>query len=306
MSFAAEMLASIIEDMIQWGLEKVLDRYYSFYLGVVIDNVDDEDLDRLVFKIPSISDETWRALAYPKYQYASEQAGGRFLPDIGDHVWIEFERGDKRYPYWTSGVWDKPEKGDLDTPSDFQGNQSIRGFISKKGHGFYWDDGDKKERCIMRWSDGSGSKFSMVTMDTDGGVQIRDHKGNMLHLDPKNEKISLWDQHGNIYSSDEKGARILAKDGSFLDLAEDLMQLVSKKDVVVVGQAINLKGSGVAVGDGATDPIILGNKWLAYMVELVTLLISHTHASPAGPTSPTTVPLKPPDKTLLSLSNTVK
>ncbi len=79
------------------GLES-MGRHYSCYRGFVAENKDPKNLDRLFVTVPHISgtkqEGNW---AWPK----GKSHTNRDIPKLGDMVWVEFERGDYRYPVWS-------------------------------------------------------------------------------------------------------------------------------------------------------------------------------------------------------------
>ena len=83
------------------------DAYYGKYRGTVMNNIDPEGLGRIQATVPGVpgldkSPTTW---AYPCVPIAGKQRGVYTVPETGAGVWIEFERGDPRYPIWVGGFW---------------------------------------------------------------------------------------------------------------------------------------------------------------------------------------------------------
>jgi hypothetical protein len=77
---------------------------FGKYRGQVIDNVDPEQIGRLLVSVPdALSDSTrW---AMPCVPFAGNQSGFFALPPRGANVWVEFERGEVDYPVWTGCFW---------------------------------------------------------------------------------------------------------------------------------------------------------------------------------------------------------
>lgn len=83
------------------------ERYYGKYGGTVFNNIDPEALGRILAIVPGVpgfevAPTSW---AQPSVPLAGKQRGTYFVPEVGAGVWIEFERGDPRYPIWTGGFW---------------------------------------------------------------------------------------------------------------------------------------------------------------------------------------------------------
>jgi len=80
-------------------------RYYGKYRGLVIDNIDPEQIGRVLVQVPDVLGETPSSWAMPCVPAAGIQSGCFIVPPIGSQVWIEFEQGDPDYPIWTGGFW---------------------------------------------------------------------------------------------------------------------------------------------------------------------------------------------------------
>jgi hypothetical protein len=82
---------------------------FGKYEGVVVDNVDPQNLGRLKVKVPLVmgNQEVWAKACVP---YAGPLAGGAqigffALPPLDSHVWVEFEGGNQDYPIWVGCQW---------------------------------------------------------------------------------------------------------------------------------------------------------------------------------------------------------
>lgn len=82
-----------------------LTRYYGKYRGTVIENIDPEQIGRVMVQVPDVLGETPSSWALPCVPVAGVQSGVFVVPPIGSQVWIEFEQGDPDYPIWTGGFW---------------------------------------------------------------------------------------------------------------------------------------------------------------------------------------------------------
>jgi hypothetical protein len=80
-------------------------RYYGKYRGTVIDNIDPEQIGRVLVEVPDVLGLTPSSWAMPCVPAAGIQAGVFVVPPIGSQVWVEFEQGDPDYPIWTGGFW---------------------------------------------------------------------------------------------------------------------------------------------------------------------------------------------------------
>jgi hypothetical protein len=80
-------------------------RYYGKYRGTVIQNIDPEQIGRVIAMVPDVLGMTPSSWAMPCVPAAGIQAGTFVVPPIGSGVWIEFEQGNPEYPIWTGGFW---------------------------------------------------------------------------------------------------------------------------------------------------------------------------------------------------------
>jgi Type VI secretion system/phage-baseplate injector OB domain len=80
-------------------------RYYGKYRGTVIENIDPEQIGRILVLVPDVLGLTPSSWAMPCVAAAGIQAGMFIVPPIGSGVWVEFEQGDPDYPIWTGGFW---------------------------------------------------------------------------------------------------------------------------------------------------------------------------------------------------------
>jgi Type VI secretion system/phage-baseplate injector OB domain len=80
-------------------------RYYGKYRGFVLENLDPEQIGRVLVQVPDVLGVIPSSWAMPCVPAAGIQAGCFVVPPIGSQVWVEFEQGDPDYPIWTGGFW---------------------------------------------------------------------------------------------------------------------------------------------------------------------------------------------------------
>jgi hypothetical protein len=80
-------------------------RYFGKYRGSVIENLDPQQIGRVLVQVPDVLGETPSSWAMPCVPVAGIQAGCFAVPPIGSQVWVEFEQGNPDYPIWTGGFW---------------------------------------------------------------------------------------------------------------------------------------------------------------------------------------------------------
>ena len=80
------------------------EKFFGKYRGVVINNVDPEQMGRIQAQVPDVSGGTTLGWAIPCAPSNLPKKVGSALPKVGSRVWIEFEAGDFNQPVWT-GRW---------------------------------------------------------------------------------------------------------------------------------------------------------------------------------------------------------
>ncbi|MBL8985744.1 MAG: hypothetical protein JNJ80_05720 [Gemmatimonadetes bacterium] len=111
--------------------------FFGKYRGAVVANVDPLKLGRIQVHVPAIHGEetVW---AMPCVPLAGRQSGFVISPEVGAHVWVEFEGGDPAYPIWSGCFWGNDEHPTMDhkrTP-DAQLALIIPGFSLRVGTDF--------------------------------------------------------------------------------------------------------------------------------------------------------------------------
>jgi len=81
------------------------ERYYGKYRGLVLNNIDPMQMNRLMVQVPDVGGLIPATWAMPCVPVAGIQNGMVALPMIGSGVWVEFEQGDPDYPIWVGCFW---------------------------------------------------------------------------------------------------------------------------------------------------------------------------------------------------------
>lgn len=151
------------------GIEAV-GRYYSFYRGLVLDNVDKEHMNRLRVAVPSVQGgiSIW---AYPFAQHGGLGTGFKYLaPEIGDTVWVMFEYGNPSKPIWAYCGWSLDQiPEELDHPKRM-------GFVSPNGNMVVMDE-DTGELLVqtngpIQIKAGNNQPIILNDGDNDGLINI--------------------------------------------------------------------------------------------------------------------------------------
>jgi uncharacterized protein involved in type VI secretion and phage assembly len=79
--------------------------YFGKYRGTVVDNIDPQQIGRVMALVPDVLGESPSSWAMPCVPAAGIQSGIFIVPPVGSSVWMEFEQGNPDYPIWTGGFW---------------------------------------------------------------------------------------------------------------------------------------------------------------------------------------------------------
>jgi uncharacterized protein involved in type VI secretion and phage assembly len=139
-------------------VERLKNRFYGKYRGIVTEVEGAGGRGRLKAKVPAVLGDTPSGWCSPSVPYAGPGVGFAFLPEVGAGVWIEFEGGDVSYPIWSGCYW---RDGEL-PPEGAPAKKVLR---TKAGH--------------------------QIALDDDGqSITITDPSGNSVTLDPSGVTVS--------------------------------------------------------------------------------------------------------------------
>lgn len=177
--------------IIEKGLEG-LNRFYSIYRAVVIDNQDPDKANNLKVWIPEVLGGL-QAWAIPRNQQGGEGNGFKSLtPDIGDYVYVTFEYGDASKPLWEYHGWAKGESPfPLNDPNYF-------GFITPKGNRIIVNEEDgtldvsfKGQIFVRSASEVIISGGTLVNINGEDGVVVNGgENGGVINIDPLTQKLN--------------------------------------------------------------------------------------------------------------------
>jgi hypothetical protein len=177
-------LKYLLELITHDGIE-TFGRHYSCYRGFVMENRDPNGMDRIFVRVPHISgrkDEgNW---AYPKGKSHTDHE----LPKVGDMVWVEFERGDYRYPVWS--FCNQTRKLGYNQPKDPESHRRI----TERGHTTEMNDRED---------------YVSVNHRNGGHIRFDNEKAEVKH--ENGSEVTVYNDHIDII--DKSGSRITLKDG---------------------------------------------------------------------------------------------
>lgn len=124
-------IISVFKDMIYYGLE-TFGRYYSSYRAFVFDVKDPLNIQRVKLIIPEVGGpnpyEYW---AFPKGVFSGPGYGTQMIPQPGDTVWVEFQRGHPDVPVYSLGHFGGQE---IPTDDDDLLDPNCYWMITPQGH----------------------------------------------------------------------------------------------------------------------------------------------------------------------------
>jgi uncharacterized protein involved in type VI secretion and phage assembly len=273
-----DTLAELLQ---RYGIE-YFKRFYGVYRGLVEDNQDPEKRGRVRVRVPLLGN-----LAAPpvwidsSFSFAGRGFGSFEVPEVGSAVWVAYEVGNPRTPvvYW--GGW----HGEGFVPPELAPVADLtpwrRGFVTRMGHVFAFDDEPGKESITIQWhqpdpgdaalkatnprvaADRTKGKTASIKLQSDGSILVTDAHGSSVHMDASGEKVVVK-AAGNTVTLDSSGATV--------------------------------DSPAVVLGQGADTPAVRGR-------DLVQYLLTHTHLTSWGPSGP---PITPPPASILSTRVTLK
>lgn len=311
-------LVKFIKLLGQEGLEDVLNLYYGTYRATVSDNKDDQKRGR----VRVIFDDFGHTQEYkawiPPAMPVGKDHGSFWVPEIGDSVRVVFANGNLATPRCYFGGWYGKEEVPVEFAYSSDGRPVKRGFITRMGHSLVFSDEPDNEYIRMTWhkpdsgdeavtdpsktADRDRGDWSYFEFEPDGSFILANKNGSMMKFDASKPKQSILfiDEHGNSITTGSNGAKIVDKDGDYVELGKEKVNVVAKKTINCMGTTINLSSGGVNIGQGAAMSAVLWEPLLAW-------LSTHTHPTGVGPSGPAAAaPTGPPPPTIASQSVKLK
>lgn len=227
------------------------------------------------------------------------QWGWFIVPDVGEIVEIVATvQGDTDDSFGQTSLenpnlrwkgvrhWSEDQDGDTPrtVPEDFTATNygKRRGFATPAGHVLLFDDTEGKEKVSITHHSQSDDKFSSMSIDEDGSVVLANKNGSLIYLNAKQGQIAMIDEHGNSYTSDADGIRLIDAFANIIDMKDGDIQLIGQGNIIATCADFTAASGSYSHGDGATEPTVLGTK-------LLTWLAAHTHTDAMGGTGPPAV-----------------
>lgn len=296
-----------LEQLLKLIEERVLNRFYGKYPGVVRDVEDPLKVGRLRASVPAVlGEDVQTGWALPCAPFGGGKNRGLLcMPEVGDTVWIEFAGGDISQPIWAGAFWGAPDSAgqqddlaqetgaEVPTSDDEGAGPGLHVLRTRTGHCLSLkDEGDivlahgEKKQELRLTQNGSVTVKTEKADDPaagDGEVVVKTEKVELRlkedhSLFAKTEKVELqMGQDGEVRVKTEKVELKFAANGE--------VTLKANGDVKVEGQNITVEGQAIKLGAGASHPLVLGDTFM-------TLFNSHTHPTGVGPSGPPASPMQ--------------
>lgn len=226
--------------------------------------------------------------------------GWFYIPDIGEIVEIEVTEGssedeqngqmsiDNLDIKWRSARAYGNEEGDIPTPinEDFTSTNygKRRGFATPMGHVFLFDDKEGSEQVSLKWQNKAGENC-FFAMDKDGSIVMSNKTGTTLFFNAKDGQMSIIDQHGNVFSSDSVGLKLIDASGNSVELKSGAIIVLGQSGVTISCKDAVIDAGNVEI-TGNVEAAVLGTTFLP-------LLNAHVHPTGVGPSGTPTPPFAP-------------
>jgi uncharacterized protein involved in type VI secretion and phage assembly len=191
---------------------------YGVHYGIVCQNKDPENLNRVKIRLPWLDEGDtdqlhWAQLATPM---EGAQWGWLTIPDIDDVVAVVFIAGDTSQPVVIGGVWSTPDNS---PEPNSDGKNNFRGYRSRSGHRMILDDTAKTKVVFAD---------KTLTLTVGIGNFAKDGEGpNVCAV----FKPPMAGDVGVSISSMEGNLEITCKDGTFKIDAGDSLKMNAKTTV---------------------------------------------------------------------------
>lgn len=156
-------------------------KIYGVLVGIVTNNQDPDNLNRVRVKLPLLSSDDESNWAPVTSFMAGPERGAVFLPEVDDEVLVVFERGDINRPFVIGALWNEKDQPPV-TNSD--GENNLRIIKSRSGHIIQLNDKDGEEKIEIIDSSGNNlirieTQNNTITIQSDQDIAIKAPNGKV-------------------------------------------------------------------------------------------------------------------------------
>jgi hypothetical protein len=298
------MFDNFLQKLAEYGLEHFR-RYYSLYRAEVMKNDDPEERGRIQVKCPEVGHkDVLPRWVDPSFMAAGKNRGWFWPPEVGDSVWVSFERGDPNRPNLYFGGW----FGDKEVPKELGYAGKVpkkRGFSTRTGHTVIINEEAGKEAIEIYWrqpknqpkdketDDRSGDKASLI-FDKEGSILLTNKNGTNVVLNAKDKTVTIEDKDNkNKIVMDSKNITITGD--KKVVVACDLIHLGEDGPADRLALAKLTRAEIKAVRDSLNSLVSTFNshKHLVTGIQTAGAPVSHTQTAPVNTMKPGS-PADPP------------
>lgn len=164
--------------------------------------------------------------------YAGNEYGFYFLPEVGQAVLVAFESGEKSCPIVIGALWDKKNVLPKGTPNE---KNTVKRFLTKGGCEIVFDDEEGKENIQVK----TPAKLSVSLQDEKKLITMRDEKGeNVITMDCDNGNITV--QAKKKFTLKIGSDEIVTIDGSSVEVKSKDIKNEAQNGFSAKAQNVNL------------------------------------------------------------------
>jgi uncharacterized protein involved in type VI secretion and phage assembly len=188
-----------MEDRVARFIERMENRHWGKYRGIVVDRADPEQLGRLKLQVPSLLADAVTGWAWPASPYAGAGIGLFAIPQKDDLVWVEFLEGELDHPIWSGAAWAKPG-GTSEVPEEARDSYPDQVVLkTASGNVVILADASGNEQIVVRAASGTevilDPNAKRITIQADE-VVVRGASGSTAEeLATKSFVQNVFDQH---------------------------------------------------------------------------------------------------------------
>jgi uncharacterized protein involved in type VI secretion and phage assembly len=200
-------------------------------IGIVTDNKDPENLNRVKLKLPYLTDTHETGWARVLQAGAGAGRGWSVLPEIDDEVLVGFEHSDLDRPYVLGGLVNGKDNPKYNTTALVKnGKVDARVFNSRLGH-------------EIRVADGQGADEQFVSITT-AGKEAKVFIGKeKIDVEATGIPIKVFNKDGTIE---------VAKNGAITLDSKDSITIKATQNVTIEGASVSIKATNAAKMEGNT------------------------------------------------------
>lgn len=238
--------------------------------GEVIDNVDPLGAGRVKIRVFGVYDDLpddaipWALYSDP-FMGGNSDVGGRFIPDMGNHMWVFFEEGDPEQPVYFAGA---PARSDgpmeAVTSGEYPHNKV---FKTKSGHTIEFDDTEGNTRIRIAhksdsqkiWAENGDVEEQIIgtltiIVEQDANIHVKGNANETIDGDCLRViKGNLREVVDGNFNSQVKGDHVSSINGRRKEVSSGGSEYLSTTQVDVAGSHVALnrkKGAAVETVDG--------------------------------------------------------